>query len=239
MESAEEIINTARAERRLVLTEVESKQIINTEGIKVVETRLARTKNEALAIASEIGFPVVVKTAAPGIIHKSDYGGVKLYIKSLAEVGRAYSAVANIGRQPGTRETKRKKSRASVQKMAPDGVEVIMGISKDPQFGHVIMFGLGGVFVETLGDISFRIVPIEHKDAKEMIQEINGYEILQGYRGSEAIDICALEEMLLKLSELSQKMPEIKEIDLNPVLAWPDGAMAVDARIVLDKLAFN
>ena len=233
MHTKEDIISAARAENRLILTEVESKQIINTVGIPVVETRLAGTKNEAAAIASEIGFPVAMKTAAPGIIHKSDFGGVKLYLKNRAEVGRAYNEVAYLGRKTASSGKRRKKSGVSIQKMVPPGLEVIMGISHDPQFGHVIMFGLGGIFVETLGDVAFRIVPISRHDATAMIREVKGYPVLTGYRGTKAVDISALEDILLKLSDLSQKIPEIQEIDLNPVIASPDGAVAVDARIVL------
>lgn len=235
MHLEEEIISKARSDNRLILTEVESKQIINTEGIPVVETRLARTKNEAIAVACELGFPVAMKTSAPGIIHKSDSGGVKLNLKNRAEVGRAYNEVAYLSRQVDSGGSKRKKNRVSIQKMVPPGVEVIMGVSRDPQFGPVIMFGLGGIFVEMLGDVAFRIVPIDRKDATAMVREIKGYPALTGYRGTEAVNVPALEDILIKLSDLSRKMPKIQEIDLNPVIAWPDGAMAVDARIVLEK----
>jgi len=228
----ERIIGAAREDGRVVLTEVESKQIIRGEGIKVVDTRLAKTRDEAIAIAKEIGFPVALKTASPKIIHKSDSGGVKLGIISSAEVGRMYSEVANLGKRLGT---SKRKSGVSVQKMVPDGVEVIMGISKDPQFGQVLMFGLGGVFVETLGDVSFRIVPLDRRDAREMIREIKGYPVLQGHRRQDPVDILALEDMLLKLSELARKTPEIKELDLNPVFAYTKGAIAVDARIILES----
>lgn len=230
----EEIIRAAKTENRLILTEVESKQIINREGIPVVETRLAQSKNEAVAIATEMGFPVALKTAVYGITHKSDSGGVKLDIKNRSEVGKAYNEIVNLGVRAGSRK-RLKRNGVSIQRMAPSGVEVIMGISRDPQFGHVIMFGLGGIFVETLGDVAFRIVPIERKDAQAMIREIKGYPALTGYRGRKAVDVPALEDILLKISSLSHKMPEIKEIDINPVIALPEGALAVDARIVLEK----
>ena len=232
MSRRDEIVRTARKESRTILTEVESKQIIGEEGIAVVEAQLATSKREAMTIARKIGFPVALKTASPKIVHKSDSGGVKLHLRSGAEVGRVYREVANLGRRTGTM---RKKGKVSVQKMAPEGIEVIMGMSKDPQFGPVLMFGLGGVFVETLGDISLRIVPITRRDAREMIEEIKGYPVLKGYRGKESVDIQALEDILLKLSELAQKAPEIRELDLNPVFAYTKGAVAADARIILER----
>ncbi|MDO8568880.1 MAG: acetate--CoA ligase family protein, partial [Dehalococcoidales bacterium] len=122
-------------------------------------------------------------------------------------------------------------------KMARPGTEVIMGMNKDAQFGPVLMFGLGGVLVEILKDVSFRIVPLEKRDAREMIREIKSFPLLTGYRGREAADLAKLEDMLLKLSRLAEDHPEIKELDINPVFAYRDGAVAVDARVRLDKAA--
>jgi acyl-CoA synthetase (NDP forming) len=121
--------------------------------------------------------------------------------------------------------------------MAKPGVEVIIGMSKDAQFGPVLMFGLGGIFVEILKDVAFRIVPLEKRDAAEMVHEIKGFPLLQGYRGSEPVDIVNLENILLKVSEFVEKTPEIKELDLNPIFAYKDGAVAVDARVILEKAA--
>jgi len=123
----------------------------------------------------------------------------------------------------------------SVQKMANPGTEIIIGMTKDAQFGPVLMFGLGGILVELLKDIAFRIVPLERKDAREMIREIKGYKLLEGFRGREPVDIAALEEMLLKVSQFVDSNPDIKEIDLNPILAYKDGAVAVDARVILER----
>jgi acetyl-CoA synthetase (ADP-forming) len=122
----------------------------------------------------------------------------------------------------------------SVQKMIRPGTEVIVGTSKDPQFGPVIMFGLGGIFVEVLKDVSFRIVPVNQRDAQEMIKEIKGYPLLQGVRGKESSDIPALVEMILKISNFVEEYPQIKELELNPIFAYRDGAVAVDARIILE-----
>jgi acyl-CoA synthetase (NDP forming) len=120
--------------------------------------------------------------------------------------------------------------------MARPGVEVIIGMSKDEQFGPVLMFGLGGVLVEVLKDVSFRIVPLSRRDAAEMLREIKGYPLLEGYRGQEAVDIPRLEKLLLKISDFVEQHPEIRELDLNPVFAYSDGAIAVDARVILEEV---
>jgi acyl-CoA synthetase (NDP forming) len=123
----------------------------------------------------------------------------------------------------------------SVQKMARPGVEVIIGMSKDAQFGPVLMFGLGGVLVEILKDVSFRIVPLTRRDAREMVREIKGYPLLEGYRGQEPADVSYLEELLLKVSRFVEATPEIRELDINPLFAYRDGAVAVDARVILEE----
>jgi acyl-CoA synthetase (NDP forming) len=120
-----------------------------------------------------------------------------------------------------------------VQKMARPGVEVIIGMSQDDQFGPVLMFGLGGILVEVLKDVSFRLVPLAKRDAAEMVREIKGYPLLEGYRGGEAVKISYLENLLLKVSDFVEKNPEVKELDLNPIFAYSDGALAVDARVIL------
>jgi acyl-CoA synthetase (NDP forming) len=122
----------------------------------------------------------------------------------------------------------------SVQRMARPGVEVIIGMSKDTQFGPVLMFGLGGILVEILKDVSFRVVPLTRRDAREMIREIKGYPLLEGYRGREPVDVSNLEELLLKVSTFVEQNPGVRELDLNPVFAYSDGAVAVDARIVME-----
>ena len=152
-------------------------------------------------------------------------------LRNATEVAKAYGEIADA--------VKRSHPRAaidgiSVQKMARPGIEVIMGMSKDPQFGPVLMFGLGGILVELLKDVSFRIVPITRRDAREMIRELKGYPLLEGYRGQEPADVPFLEEMLLKVSDFAEQNPEVKEIDLNPIFAYKDGAVAVDARVILE-----
>jgi acyl-CoA synthetase (NDP forming) len=214
-----------------VLTEVESKGLLKEAGIPVIETRLARTKKEAISISKELGFPVVLKINSPDVVHKSDSGGVRLGLANATQVGNAYGKIMASIKQKYPQATIHG---VSVQKMASPGIEVIIGISKDPQFGPVIMFGLGGVLVEVLKDVSFRIVPVTKRDASEMIEEIKGYPLLQGYRGQEAADIPSLEELIVKVSRFVEQNPHVKELDLNPIFACKDGAVAVDARIILE-----
>jgi acetate---CoA ligase (ADP-forming) subunit beta len=228
----DKIIETARNEGRTMLTEIEAKQLLKSAGISVVDTRLATTKTEAVAIAKELGFPVVLKIASADVVHKSDAGGVKLGLKTATQVGKAYD---DIMKSIKAAFPNAKIEGVSVQSMARQGVEVIIGMSKDAQFGPVLMFGLGGVLVEILKDVAFRIVPLVKRDAKEMIREIKGFPLLQGYRGSEPVDVENLENMLLKVSEFIEKTPEVKELDLNPIFAYKDGAVAVDARVILEK----
>jgi len=178
-----------------------------------------------------MGFPIVLKIISPDVVHKSDSGGVRLGLANGAQVGRAYSEIMSSVRQ---RYPQAAIQGVSVQPMASTGTEVIVGMSKDPQFGPVLMFGLGGVLVEVLKDVSFRIVPVTKRDASEMIREIKGYPLLQGYRGQEAVDVASLEGLIVRVSEFIEQNPQIKELDLNPVFAYRDKAVAVDARIVLE-----
>ena len=226
------IINNVLNSGRTILTEVESKQLVAEAGIPVVETKLAQTKAEAISISKKMGFPVVLKIVSPDIIHKSDIGGVKLGLANATQVGKAYTAIMAAAKKANK---KADIHGISVQKMARPGVEVIMGMSKDAQFGPVLMFGLGGVFVEVLKDVAFRIVPLNRRDASQMIREIKGYPLLEGYRGQEPANITALEDLLLKLSDFVDKNPKIKEMDLNPIFAYKDGALAVDARVILES----
>jgi len=226
------ILDRAKSEARTALTEVESKELVKQAGIPIIETKLARSKKEAISLSKEIGFPVVLKINSPDIVHKSDSGGVRLGLASATQVGNAYREIMS--------STKQKYPKAiihgvSVQKMAPPGIEVIIGMSKDPQFGPVIMFGLGGVMVEVLKDVSLRIVPVTQKDAQEMIKEIKGYPLLEGYRGQEPASIPALEELIVNVSQFAEQNPQVKELDLNPIFAYKDKAIAVDARIILEE----
>ncbi len=226
------LIEKVRSASRTLLTEVESKELLHEAGIPTVETRLASSKEEAVKLSKKLGFPVALKIVSPDITHKSDIGGVKLGLKTSKQVQTAYDAIVSAVQEkhPGTTIYG-----VSVQRMANPGTEVIIGMTKDPQFGPVLMFGLGGILVELLKDVSFRIVPLEKEDARDMICEIKGYPLLQGYRGSDPVDIASLEDILVKLSGFVDAHPEIKELDLNPVFAYKDGAVAVDARVILEE----
>jgi acyl-CoA synthetase (NDP forming) len=226
------IIDSVLKNGRTVLTEVESKQLVAEAGIPVIETKLATTKAEAISMSKKLGFPVVLKIVSPDIIHKSDIGGVKLGLANATQVGKAYTEIMAAAKKANK---KADIQGISVQKMARPGVEVIMGMSKDAQFGPVLMFGLGGVFVEVLKDVAFRIVPLNRRDASQMIREIKGYPLLEGYRGQEPANINVLEDLLLKLSDFVDKNPKIKEMDLNPIFAYKDRALAVDARVILES----
>lgn len=230
----DEVVSRARKEKRTQLTEVESKELIKKAMISVIETKLAKTKKEAVDISRELGFPVALKVVSSDISHKSDSGGVKLGLRNITQVSNAYSEIISSARKHSPRA---KIQGVSVQKMAKPGTEVIVGMTKDVQFGPVLMFGLGGVLVEVLKDVSFRIVPLTKKDAGEMIREIKGYPLLEGYRGQDAADITSLEELIVNVSDFIEKNPEIKELDLNPIFACKDGATAVDARIILEPPA--
>jgi acetate---CoA ligase (ADP-forming) subunit beta len=226
------IIEKAKNEGRNLLTEIEAKELLKKAGINVVDTRLATNKAEAVAIAKQLGFPVVMKIASADVVHKTDAGGVKLGLKTATQVEKAFDEIMKSVKKAVPNA---KIDGVSVQTQAKQGVEVIIGMSKDAQFGPVLMFGLGGVLVEILKDVSFRIVPLVKRDAKEMIREIKGFPLLQGYRGSDPVDVENLEAMVLKVSEFIEKNPEVKELDLNPIFAYKDGAIAVDARVILEK----
>jgi acyl-CoA synthetase (NDP forming) len=226
------IFDQAKNEGRIILTEFESKGLLKKAGIPVVETKMARNRKEAVLRSQEIGFPVVLKIASPDVIHKSDSGGVKLDLNNVARVRTAYDEImTNVNNQ----HPNAKIQGVSVQKMVQPGTEVIIGTNKDSQFGPVIMFGLGGLFVEILKDVSFRIIPLNKRNAQEMIQKIKGYPLLQGYRGKEPADIPALIDLILKVSKFVDENPKIKELELNPVFAYSEGATAVDARIILEE----
>jgi len=225
-----EILARARQENRTVLTEIEAKQILMQSGINCTDTRLAATKDAAVKLSEQFGYPVVLKVSSVDISHKSDAGGVKVNLKSKSEVENAFDAIM---RSCKAAVPAAKIEGVSVQGMAKPGTEVIIGMTKDPSFGPVLMFGLGGIFVEVLKDVAFRVVPIEKSDAEEMVNEIKGKKLLEGYRGQEPADVAYLQQMLLKLSDLVNATPEIEEIDMNPVFSYKEGAVVVDARIIL------
>jgi acyl-CoA synthetase (NDP forming) len=226
------IVEAARRAGRTLLSEVESKQLLEEAGIPVVPTRLATSRAEAVRIAEEIGLPAVLKVISPDVTHKSDVGGVKVRLETADQVSSAYDSIMSSTRAAAPTASI---EGVSVQSMAEPGVEVIVGATRDPQFGHVVMFGLGGVLVEMLRDVSMRLVPVEQRDARAMIREIKGLPLLQGYRQYPPCDLDSLEEVILGLSRFLEEHPEVRELDLNPVLCYPKGLVAVDARVVLEE----
>jgi len=225
------IITRVRKEGRINLTEVESKLLLKEIGIATNEAELATSKDEAVSISAKMGYPVVLKVVSKDILHKSDIGGVKLGLGSRDEVTKAYDEIMALAKQKAVNAII---DGVSVQPMAKPGVEVIIGMFKDNQFGPVVMFGIGGELVEVYKDVSFGIVPIPKRYAKQMIKDLNGYPLLEGYRGRDPVDIALLEDMLLKLSDFAKANPGIKEVDINPIIAYTDNAVAVDAKIILE-----
>jgi acyl-CoA synthetase (NDP forming) len=231
MVKAAEIFAKARRENRKSLLEPEAKAVCKEYNIPVTNFRIAETEKDAVKSAKEIGYPVVLKIISPDIIHKSDVGGVMVNVKTAEEVQDAY---AQIMKNVKKHEPKAKIIGVLVQEMAPSSTEVIVGAVKDPQFGQALMFGLGGIFVEVLKDVAFRIAPITDAETREMITEVKAYPLLKGYRNTPPADIDAIVKILLSTSKLVTEHEEIKELDLNPVMVYRKGAKTVDARIILE-----
>ena len=227
-----EIIGNARSEGRYKLLEHESYEVLRHYDLPVPKFGLARSVDEAVALAEKIGYPVVLKVVSPDIVHKSDVGGVIVNLNTSADVSEAYKRIyKNVGeRAPNARVYG-----VLVQEMVPNGLEVIIGSTRDPTFGPIILFGLGGIFVEVLRDVSLRIAPITVYDAEAMINEIRAAKILEGYRGELPRDKKALTDIILKLSKLVEEVEEIKDVDLNPVMTYEvgRGAKIADARIII------
>ncbi|MCS5695694.1 acetate--CoA ligase family protein [Desulfofundulus thermocisternus] len=222
-----EVLAAARAAGRRYLCEDEVKEILQRVGVPVTPCYLARSEEEAVARAIEVGYPVVLKVRSPFIAHKSDSGGVVLNLANGYQVRRAYRQIMDRvkGVDPGAAVT--------VQPMASPGREVIVGFTVDRQFGPVLMCGLGGIFTEVLGDISFRLVPVGPDVARDMVRSLRGYSLLAGYRGIPPADEGALVDILVKVSGLAAAFPQIEEMDLNPVVVYERGALVLDARAVL------
>jgi acetyltransferase len=210
------------------LSPADSIGFLAREGIRVVPSRQAGSEEEAVAAAGEIGYPVAVKMNSLDVTHKSDVGGVILNVKDETGVRKAFRDLAGIVRRLGARQ-----GGVLVSAMAAPGHEIIVGVTRDLQFGHAVMFGMGGTLVEVLRDVSFRIVPFSEKDAAEMIGETRGAKLLEGVRGGKPADVAALRQLLVQVSDLVARHPEIDEMDLNPVIVHEKGLTVVDARVVL------
>jgi len=228
----QEIIATALAQKRQALLELEAKRLLGLHGAPVTIDRLAATAEEAAAMAGAMGGPVALKICSPDILHKSDAGGVKLDVAGESTVRKAFEVIVESARRYKPKADIRG---CIVSPMAQAGTEIIIGTKLDPQFGPVIMFGIGGIFVELLKDVVFRVLPISRSAARKMLAEVKSSAILNGFRGGKAVDHEALTDLLVIVSDLIESYPEIREMDLNPVIARHDGATVVDARIILGK----
>lgn len=235
LEAARAIVAQARDAGRTSLSEIESKRIFAAYGLPVTVTELATNEDEAVVLADATGYPVVLKIMSPDILHKSDAGGVKVDLACAADVRKAYRAIIDSARayKPGARI-----DGVVVQEMAPAGTEVILGSVNDPAFGPTLMFGLGGIFVEILKDVTFRVAPVAAHETRQMLDDIAGAAILTGARGEKRRDIAALDEVLSRYSQLITDLGDvIAESDANPVLVYAEGEgiKIVDGRIVLSK----
>lgn len=216
-----------------VLTEHQSKVLLNAFAIDTSQEELARTKDEACSVAGKIGYPVAMKIDSPDIMHKTEAKAIRLNVQDESELVEAYQGIIDNARKY---DPKARINGVLIQEMIPKGVEVIVGINRDPQFGPTMIFGLGGIFVEILKDVSRRIAPIDIDEAMAMIQEIRGYGVLAGARGRTKADINALAETLVKVSKMALTMgPRLKELDINPLIVLPEGqgVRVADALVIL------
>jgi acetyl coenzyme A synthetase (ADP forming)-like protein len=228
--AARRIIDAARAEGRSRLAEDRALELLAAYGIPVARGELAVGADEAVRHAERMGYPVVLKIVAPAIIHKTEVGGVRVNLGDAAEVRRAYDQILLGARAVYPAAVI---SGVLVQRMVQDGRELIVGMTRDPVFGPLVMFGLGGILVEVLRDVSFRIAPFGRDEARRMMREIRGAALLDAVRGMSAADRPALEDVLLRIARLVTDCPEIAELDVNPLMAMPVGAVAADARVML------
>jgi len=225
-----DIFEAAKKEERNFLFEHEAKKLFGLYDMPVTRIQVAKTEEEAVKAAKAIGFPIVLKIVSPQILHKSDAGGVIVGVKDEQGIRDGFKKIiANARNYKADAEI----TGILVQEMAPKGTEIIVGSTTDPTFGPTIMFGLGGIFVEVLKDVSFRVVPIDVVDAMEMMDEIKAKKILDGVRGMPPSDRKTLADILVKTSRMLEECPEIKELDMNPILAYPDGARIVDGRVIM------
>jgi len=229
---ASRVINAALQEGRSHLLEPEAKQLCREYNIPTPPFRTVTSLQAALGASKRLGFPVALKAVSPDIVHKTEARCVTLDIKNTRQLSIAYWAILKNARSHSRHEAR---VAMLVEKMAPPGIEVIIGGLKDPQFGHALMFGLGGTFVEVFEDVSFRVTPLRKRDAVQMIKEVKAYRILGGYRRQPAADEKSLVRVLLSSSRLLEEHPEISQMDLNPAIVYHKGIMVVDARMSLGK----
>ena len=231
--AAKQVFDQARSENRLTIGDAESRQVLQAYGLRIPNSEIADTPDKAVMIAGKIGYPVVLKIASPDILHKTDIGGVKVGLQSAADVRDAFELMIYRAQRyvPEARIWG-----CLVQEMAPSGgLEVLVGMNRDPQFGPLITFGLGGIYVETLRDVTFRVAPLAQQEAEEMLTQVRAHALLDGVRGQAPMDKAAIVDTLLRISQLVGDFPEIIEMDINPLMVYHqgEGALALDMRLVL------
>ena len=233
-EKVKQVIELARSDGRVVLLSTEAADIIEAYGIPVPKNRLAKTAEESVVYAEELGYPVVLRILSPDILHKTDVGGVALNLNSAEEVRAAFDRIIT----SSTKFMPRARIYgAMVYHMIPRGKEMIIGMSQDVQFGPLLMFGLGGIYVNFLKDVSFRLAPLSDSEAIEMMEETKAFTLLSGIRGEETSDIDSLKTILIRVSQLVMDFPEIIEMDINPIIVYKygEGSYALDVKITLSK----
>jgi acetyltransferase len=219
----------------LSIGDAEARSILKAYDLRIPESELAESPEEAVRIAGRIGYPVVLKIASPDILHKTDIGGVKVDLENAEDVRDAFELM--------TYRAQRYLPEARlwgclVQEMAPSGgLEVLVGMNRDPQFGPLVTFGLGGIYVETLKDVTFRVAPFSKQEARQMLDEIRAHALLDGVRGNPPVDKEAIVNTLLRIGQLVLDFPQITELDINPLIVYAqgEGAIAIDMRLVLDE----
>lgn len=220
------LIERALNEKRN-LTEPESKTLLQEYGLPVPAFHYCTSPDEAVKAADSVTCPVVMKIVSLDIVHKSDIGGVKIGLNSPEEIRSAFKDIREAVQNKGTF------SGVIIYHMQEQGTEIIIGATYDEQFEHALMFGLGGIFVEVLQDVSFRLIPITTSDAEEMVKEIKGYPVLTGVRGQSPKDVGAVVDALVKVSSMVKDNPEIRELDLNPIFVYEEGLTIIDARCIV------
>jgi acetyltransferase len=229
-----QIIDEVLSEGRVSIGDAEARSILTAYGLDIPASKLAETADEAVEYANEMGYPVVLKIASPDILHKTDVGGVKVDLENATDVRDAFDLI--------TYRAQRYLPEARiwgclVQKMVPEGLEVLIGMNRDPQFGPLVTFGLGGIYVETLKDVSFRVAPFSETEAREMLQEIRASALLEGVRGNPPVDHEVLVDAILRIAQLVQDFPMIAELDINPFIVYEEGqgGIAIDMRLILES----
>jgi len=226
------VLQKIRSDDRSSAGDTEAKEILAAYGVPLPKSILAANSEDAVAAAEAIGYPVVMKIASPDILHKTDIGGVKLNLTSASDVRDAFDLIVYRALRHMPEATI---WGCQVQQMVKGGKEVIIGMNRDPQFGPLLMFGLGGVYVEALKDVTFRVAPIDRREAREMLGEIRAYNLLRGVRGEHPSDLEAIADTIVKISQLVTDFPEITELDINPLLVFPtgEGVLGLDMRLAL------